>query len=352
MNAHPPEDPLSPHAARVDPSQGGVFAGITSHRMLGLSTRAVLEIVGLLLLAVLLTAAATGRSPLEAIRPEAGWAVVLLASAYYGVREGLAAVVLSTGLCLLGPLPAMGPTLATDAWLLEVFSTPAMWIVAALALGYPRDRARAQFNAQAATLATVQQELDVITRAYPQLEAQQRLLEERVAAQSRTFQALYQASRAIERPGVGEVLLGVKELVHAAIGPRKFSLFLVKGSGLKSLLQEGWQKGDGFATTFERTHPLYQAVIRHRRFVCVTHPGDEVLLQGQGMLAGPVIEAQGGAVVGMLKIEGIDFLDLHPTNVRNFQLVCLWIGQALSRARALEALVRDSQERVAEEVAA
>lgn len=352
MSDHPSEHLPSSHAARAGPWHGGVPGSVTPRRVLGLSPRALLEIVGLLVVATLLTAAATGRPPLEAIRPEAGWVVVLLASAYYGVREGLAAAVLATGLLLLGPLPVMGPALGTDAWLLEVFSTPAVWIVVALALGYPRDAAGDKLDAQAATLAQAQQELDVITRAYPQLEAQQRLLEERVAAQSRTFQALYQASRAIERPGVGEVLLGVKELVQAAIGPRKFSLFLVKDSGLKFLLQEGWHKGDGFATAFERTHPLYQAVIRRRRFVCIAHPGEESLLQGQGMLAGPVIEADGGAVVGMLKIEGIDFLDLHPTNVRNFQLVCLWIGQALSRARALEALVRDSQERVAEEVAA
>lgn len=352
MNAHPPQPAPSPHAARGEPSEGDAPGGVMTRRVLGLRVRAVLEIVGLLALTLLLTTAVTGQPPLKAIRPESGWVVVLLASAYYGAREGLAAAALATGLLLLGPLPSMGPVMSADAWLLEVFMAPAAWMVVALVLGYPQDRARNRQAALDLALAQARQELDVISRAYPQLEAQQRTLEERVAAQSRTFQALYQASRAIERPGVDEVLRGVKELVQAAIGPQQFSLFLLNGKNLKVSLHEGWQKGGGLATEFDREHRLYQAVIRQRQFLCVTHPGDEAVLQGQGLLAGPVIEAQGGAVVGMLKIEGLDFLDLHPTSVRNFQLVCLWIGEALSRARALAILAQGRQERVLDDVTA
>jgi hypothetical protein len=42
----------------------------------------------------------------------------------------------------------------------------------------------------------------------------------------------------------------------------------------------------------------------------------------------------------MLKIEDIAFLDLHPGNVRNFQLLCEWIGSAFANAQFVERLQR------------
>ena len=75
-----------------------------------------------------------------------------------------------------------------------------------------------------------------------------------------------------------------------------------------------------------------------REVLCLANPEHEALLQGEGVLAGPIVSQDEGMVIGMLKVEGIAFTELHPSAIGNFRVVCDRIGVALDHARRLERL--------------
>jgi polysaccharide biosynthesis protein PelD len=306
----------------------------------GLRVRALLEIVAVLALALTLDALWGSGTRFAAVSPHPFWIVVVLAAAYYGTREGLAAVVLSAAALLLGNLPLQRLDEDVNAWLLRAALQPLSWCVAALVLGSLNDAFRHRFEALREELAEVRKQLRSITDAYARLQELKQNLEARVAGQLCTVYAMYNASRAIDRQGVGDVLVGVEDLVRTVMNPRKFSLFLVNGARLEAVVNAGWQAGDAFARDLESSEPLFEAIVTKRRFLVVTDPADEPLLRGQGLLAGPLVNEETGAVVGMLKIEAMGFLDLNLSNVQNFRVLCEWVGAALANAQRVEDLVQ------------
>jgi hypothetical protein len=82
---------------------------------------------------------------------------------------------------------------------------------------------------------------------------------------------------------------------------------------------------------------LFQEVIGKQRVLCAVNPDDEFILSSEGVLAGPLIDRGTGAVLGMLKIEELGFLDLHFSNIQTFQVLCDWIADSYLSAQHFEA---------------
>jgi hypothetical protein len=152
---------------------------------------------------------------------------------------------------------------------------------------------------------------------------------------------MYRAWRAIEKNSVGDVLVGVGELVKVAMRADTYSLFLLNGDRLEAALNEGWAADDARAREFAGSSALLDAVVRERRFLLVVRPDDAEVLGGEGLLAGPLVNPDTREVIGMLKIESLRFLDLHMTTAHNFRVLCEWIGAAVARAQRVEDLRRE-----------
>ena len=320
-------------------------------RVAGVRLSALFEIVAFVAIALAIDALWGAHNRYADLSPHPFWIVVVLAASYYGTHEGLAAVVVASLALLLGNLPQQQIDQDLNTWLLQATLQPLGWCVAAMVLGSMRDSFRRRHAALADELGEARQQLRTITDGYAQLHKLKQHLEARVAGQLCTVYALYNASRAIERQGVGEVLVGVNELVRTVMHPDKFSLFLLNGACLEAAANEGWQPADPYARDIEAASPLYEAVVSQRRFLVITDAADEPLLRGEGLLAGPLINGETGAVVGMLKIEAIGFLDLNLSNVQNFHVLCDWVGAALANAQRVENLL-DIKGRLVDELAA
>lgn len=327
---------ISPSARGLAPSGHAD----TPRRLFGLRVAAILEIGLALILAVLIDRFLGANDRYATISPHPFWIVVVLAAGYYGVLEGLLAAALATLALLWGHLPAQLLDEDLNAWLLRVSVVPLPWFVVALLLGSMQDAFRRRYEEVREQRDESRRQQTAITEAYERMRTLKQHLEERVAGQMRTVHAMYEASRAIERQGVGDVLMGITALVRTVLNPHKFSLFLLNRDRLEAVSQEGWQTDDSYAREIEASSPLYAAVIRDRRFLSVSRQADEPLLRGEGLLAGPLINDETGQVVGMLKIEGIGFLDLNVSNVQNFNVLCSWIGAALANAQRVEDLSR------------
>ncbi len=308
----------------------------------GVRVQALAEIVGFLMLALLFDTLWGSHNRFDQISPHPFWIVVVLASTYYGTREGLVAAVLASLTLLLGNLPEQRIDELGSDWLLRAMAQPLLWCLSALVLGFFADSFRNRFLRLDNQLQEARSQLTTITGAYERLQTLNQHLEARIVAQVCTVNAMYKASRAIDRFGIGEVLVGVTDLVREVMNPGKFSLFLRSGSRLEAVANEGWTIDERFACDIEASSPLYDAIVINRRFLVATDPANAVLLGDEGLLAGPLINDETGDVVGMLKIESIGFLDLNWSNIQNFHVMCDWIGSALANAQRAENL-RDSQ---------
>jgi hypothetical protein len=304
--------------------------------ILGLRVSALIETICFLALALALDWQFGDADRLRGIEPHPFWIIVLLVSAQNGAREGLLAAVLSSAALLAWNLPVQGFSEDLYAWLLRATTEPLLWIFAAMAVGEIRDSHRRARDADREALAEAREHAEGIGAAYERLSVLKDHLEARVAGQARTVRSIFVASRSIERQDTGQVLAGVQQLVAAVMNPRKFSLFLVNGGVLEASLSEGWSPADGFACAFDQASPMFQAVVSHRQFLIASRPSHGLVLGTEGLLAGPLTCTETGEVIGMLKIEALEFLELNPTSVQNFRILCEWIGSAYANAQRWE----------------
>jgi hypothetical protein len=117
------------------------------------------------------------------------------------------------------------------------------------------------------------------------------------------------------------------------LAPQKFSLYLLHDQRLTATIQHGWAAGDVYMREFDSFHPLYQSIFGTRDVLVIANEQHEKILGDQGMLAAPVFDPATGAVVGMLKVEQMEFLSLSLNTVETFRALAEWIGTALINAR-------------------
>jgi len=316
--------------------------GLINASTMGLRTIAIVEAVLLLASIVILDQVSGSGDRFFQVSPHPFWIVVLLVSAQYGALEGVVAAILASGALLIGNLPPLGFGEDPYAYSVNLAINPAMWMAAALGVGELRSQADRRAQALESSLAESADREERLIAVAERLAAANRSLEERVAGQLRTVATLYEASRAVEQLGTGDVLIGISELVRAGINPKKFSLFLLNEQQLESVISEGWTPGDRFTRVFPAQSTLFREVIINRRSLCVASRADQAALAGEGVLAGPIFSAVTGETLGMLKIEGIDAIEFNMTTVESFRVICQWIGTAFARARTFENASRRS----------
>jgi hypothetical protein len=270
--------------------------------------------------------------------PHPFWLIVLLMAAQYGTNEGLLAAALSTAIFLPHNIPEQQLDQEYYLWILSFTKLPILWVTTAAILGEITERRRRDRERLERDLTITRQREQDITRAYDQLSNVREALERRVAGQLKTVQSVYAAAREIEKLDTSEVLIGIDGLVTSVLSPEKYSVFLLNENRIEAAFNRGWAQTDTFRREFDETDLIYRSVIVERRLLCATDPGDEYLLEGQGVLAGLLISADTEEIIGMLKVEAVPFREFTPATIQNFQLVCTWIGTAFANARRAEAL--------------
>jgi polysaccharide biosynthesis protein PelD len=313
-------------------------------RILGLRVAALAEILAFFAVALAIDGLLLNGNRFAGINPHPFWIVVLLASAQYGTNEGLAAAVIASALLLVGNLPEQGFSEDLYSWLLRVTGLPVLWFVAAVVLGEICGGHRRERDALREKMAAIREQTRAISDAYDRLSRIKEGLEARVAGQVRTVRAMYSASRSIDRQDTGEVLIGITGLVQSVLNPVKFSLFLLNRDRLEAAAHEGWAQQDRYAREFDSKSVLFEMIVGRREVLVGVNPEHEAILNGEGILAGPLVSDDTGTVVGMLKIEDIPFLELNPATVQNFAIVCSWIGTAYDNAQRFERL--QSEQRI------
>ena len=276
------------------------------------------------------------------VAPHPFWIAVVLMSVQYGTNEGVLAAVLSTLMLLVGNLPDQGVEQDLYAYLLDVSISPILWLVTAVLVGELRLRQINKENTLNEALEEARERENTVAGRYKNLLAVKERLEARVAGQLKTVFSTYQAAKAIENLSGPQVLLGVSKLVESVLNPQKFSIFLLQDDVLQAGFGKGWTIDDNYARNFGPGSPLFQQVIGAQKYIWIVDPVGERILDGQGIMAGPLVYPETGEVMGMIKVEQMDFLDVNVSALENFKILCEWVATSYANARSFEQAKNES----------
>jgi hypothetical protein len=271
------------------------------------------------------------------LEPHPFWAIVLLMAIQYGTREALAATAVSTLALLAGNLPAQGFDQDAHEYVIQVLRLPLLWMAAAVVLGELRVRHRQYAVDLEERLSHAERRVTLLTTVHGELSAAKERLETRLAGQLRTATGMFQAARALETSEPGQVLAGASDLVSVALNAKSFSIFLLENGALELAAVQGWSEEDALPRRYPAAALLFKEVVGAQRFVTVATPTGEAALDGDGLIAGPMICPSSGQLVGMLKIEQMTFLDFNLSAVYTFKALSEWIASAYVNAAAFKA---------------
>ena len=270
------------------------------------------------------------------LQPHPFWAIVLLMAVYYGTQEALLATAISSVALLLGNLPSPSLDQNVHDYAVQALLTPILWMLASLILGELRMRHRQQQNETSERLTQAERRVALLSHAHKDLAAAKQRLETRLAGQLGTATGLFEAARKIETVEPGQVIAGVSDLVEVALHAKAFSLFLLEGDALVLTAARGWAPERRYAERYTGTAPLFQEVAGGQRVVSVATPAGEAVLQGHGLMAGPLVDPGSGKLIGMLKVEDMAFLDFNLSSLQTFKALCGWIAAAYANAEAYQ----------------
>jgi hypothetical protein len=312
-------------------------------------TSAIVETVLFLLGAVLLNAIFGDGMRFIAMPLHPFWAIVLLITVQYGPAEALMAAILSSAVLLVGNMPEQSLTETMYDYILRVSLTPFLWIMTALILGGVRGRQLNERKELYEQLAKSGEASTAILDTYKSIKKSKEQLELRLAEERCSVMAIYEIAKLLETLDPIEARIGIEKLVCTALNPKKFSLFVREGNNLVLEACYGWRKADGYKKKFDMDAPFVRHATAADRILSVVRPDEEKLLNGEGMLAGLLINEETDEVLGMLKIEEIGFTDMSIRNHETFRTICAWIAGVYANIEKYQAAVNKKRAASAED---
>ena len=311
-------------------------------KIMGVRLSAIVETIGLLVLLLIADTVFFDGNRFFDVNPHPYWAVVLLIAVQYGTNEALFAALMASLFLLFGNMPPAPQGVDHYDHLYHLFINPILWFFVGWALGELRQRHIRERQRMQKELEEAQAREALIADSYKFVKTRKESLEVQVSGQLTSSIEAYRAAKAVETLDPKSVMQGVEQLVRAVLGPQKFSLYLLHENRLSATILHGWSPSDNFQQEIDSFSPLYQAVIGQQETVVVANEEHERALDGQGILAGPILEAGSGRVIGMLKVEQMDFISLSLNTVETFRALCEWIGTALINARNYQTVKTES----------
>ncbi len=293
---------------------------------------ALLEIIIFLGGAMLIDQLVFDGSRFRTLEPHPFWLPIILLSVQYGTRIGLVSVFACTLVLLVGNIPAQQLGQDLHQWFFSVFKLPLLWFVSAVVIGEISARHIALNVRLNEALSNATAREATLTDSFFSLISIKERLETRIAGQWRTVSKTLKAARALEYVEPSQILNQSQDLVENLLAPEKFSIYILRDNALHCVFDRGWDKDRDYLRLIKSDSPLFNTIVDERRIMCISSPKDEGLLEGQGVLAGPLKAPETNELLGMLKIEKQPFGQLSLNTVKNFEFLCEWIGTIYGRA--------------------
>lgn len=259
--------------------------------------------------------------------------VVLLITVQYGTVEGITATLLATLFLYVNNFPEQKVSESMFDYQYRIAAQPLLWFASSFIFGEIRMRLEYKNKALQEEIVTYRNQANTITDEYQQLKITKENMEARLASQQNTVTNTYKALKSLETLKPTHVLTNLEGIIQGTLKVNKFSIFSVGEAGLEIVKAVGWKESDSYNLRINQEKPLFWEIFGEHRMICVVNEEEEKVLDGEGMLASPLIDNESQEVFGMLKIEELEFIDLNVSTIATFQQVCELIGMAYSNAK-------------------
>ncbi len=205
------------------------------------------------------------------------------------------------------------------------------------------------FNRDQSSLAEAQTTTRELTGRIEDLEGdRQRLidanlaLEKKAVSREDTVLTLYESAQKLGSLEVEEIFENIPGLLTDYLHAESCSIYIHENHQLALVAQQNWENDQQYPRIYEHSHPLYKLVQQKKRILT------ERELEGvdDAILAAPLI-TQDKRIYGILKIEQISFMNLHPASLQIIQMLSDWTIKAIENAQSFgarkEAQVHDEE---------
>lgn len=292
---------------------------------------AILEVVTLLLILYFIDTFICSGNRFITIEPHPLWFVLLLVLFQYSINEAFITIFLMCIFLYAWNLPQQLATQSLFEYYFSLSLRPLLWLGTAILLGGLKLKNSFKFY-------ELQQELDeaklkekVISDSFTKLKGTNRVLELRLSEELGSAIKIYKAAVTLEDLAPDNQIDGVNKIVASILSPEKFSIYILSEDGLTLNSSYAWDPTDQYLKKFDKNSELYKAIVGEKRVLAAFNETSELVLNHEGIVAGPLIDSNTGEVFGMLKIEKMTFQSLNLRTVQLFTLLCEWIGLTMRK---------------------
>ena len=200
------------------------------------------------------------------VHPHPFFFIVLLVSVQYGALEGLVSALLATATLVVGNLPEQTFSENIYDYIFHTWHQPVIWIVASVILGGFRDRYIEERKILQKKWDHSLRQVEIFSKACEISDIERKRLETHVSGQSSFLLSLHQTALNIGAVGPAQVFDNILEITQRVTKSNKCSWYVLDNAVLESNSQFGWEMDAPYSRTFNALSPLFEQVIRHKRF--------------------------------------------------------------------------------------
>lgn len=269
----------------------------------------------------------------QEVAPHPFWLAILITSVKYGTLSGLMSATMATLFLYVGNFPPQmfHQTLFEHQWMVSF--RPLLFFGVAYVLGELQVRVKIENQRLKKKIVEKEEHLNKMLQTYDGIKRVKEEQETLLASQQNTFATLYQSFRALESLKPSQIILNVDNVIQTVLSPKKLSVWALGEKGFEPVTCVRWEEGDSYVRRFSPKHVISQAFSKNPKPLCLVNESEATVLEGEGVMAAPLIDQESGEIFGMVKIEEMDFLDLTVTSVETFRILCELIGMAYTNAR-------------------
>lgn len=300
--------------------------------MLGLNLYALLETLLFLCALTFYSIFFGNNDRFLSVSPHPFWFILLVIIIQYDGPEIIFCLVMMVIFLYAGNLPEQ------TIWETELdYSTklaylPLSWFIMAVFLDSIKTRRIKSLEPLNNKIIELEKTNKLLADNFEQVEAKNIHMESKLASESNSFIKANDAIRMLAELNMQNFKDIMISVVSTTLNPNKFSIYLTKPTGLELIACHGIKNEDIHRRFISNEDEFYSAVIASKKVITIADKQEEILLSGQGVIAGPIFDKASGEVCGMLKFEEYEFEGLISKNIEIFKIICRWLGSAYVRA--------------------
>jgi hypothetical protein len=270
--------------------------------------------------------------------PNLLWVPVALLTLHKGLAVGLVATAVAAGLNFFPGLPPAPLGEDIYAYIRRIAGEPIGWACFALVVGHLRSRQIAHTRELRLQLAERGRHSAAVADLCVDLRRRIEILEREIAANvaHSSNVEVAEAISELNQAGWEDFASRLSRFVTIMTGAPDFSVYLLRDNKLTFAFRPGDTLVRGPDDAIATENALFSAIVNDRRILWAARAADRELLAGRGILAGPLIQRPGDAVIGMLALAGTlpedDPVDIE----RRFSIVAAELSRLVGRISLMD----------------